>query len=302
MLSPTLRRTGLVVTLLGLVVVLAGIGIVVDLAWTWVRHRQPITALRDAPPEQTAFMALRAEQGRAPLLRRWTPLDSLPVQAVCAVVAAEDPAFFNHRWFDWATQRRLLDRLLQGDFSRGGSGIAQQLARNLYLSPERTPRRKAREYILAIQIAEALTKERQLELYLNLVEWGEQAWGIGAGSQQLYGRPPGTLTVSETVVLAAMLPGPDRGPEFPLRPDRFSALLRQVNNLWREGWLDQPDRAAAIARLDRLGRHLEDGLSLAAARAAVVRELGPEAPPRPAFRLPDQSWADLCDASYRGAW
>src|SRR5439155_4933159 len=151
----------------GLLLVILGL----DLAWTWVGHRRIISALRDSIPATTAFMRQRANQGHPVRQRRWVPLDSIPPALVCTVLAAENVRFFEHGTLDWSNQHAMLYRALHGDWSRGGSGIAQQLARNLFLSPDRTLRRKLREYLLAYQSCHTFAKERQLELYLHLAGW-----------------------------------------------------------------------------------------------------------------------------------
>ena len=137
-----LRRFALAGVIGSLVV--AG-SIALEVGRTWTRYRSEVVALKRSVPERTEYMEVRALEGSAPRHRRWVPLDALPAVAVCSVVNAEDPYFFAHGAVDWEAQRALFTRVLHGDFSRGGSGISQQLARNLFLAPERTLRRKLRE-------------------------------------------------------------------------------------------------------------------------------------------------------------
>lgn len=271
-----------------------------DLLLTWRGHRERITALRDSVPVSTAFMDRRTAEGMAPRARRWIPLDSLPSALACAVLAAENVRFFRHGTLDWTNQREMARRVMSGDFSRGGSGVAQQLARNLFLTPARTPRRKWREYLLAFELSHTLSKERQLELYLNLVEWGDGIWGVGAASEHLFGRAPAELTPSQAVLLANVLPAPSRGLDFPLSPSRRSKLLMVTTLLWREAVLDDLTWTATMARLTRMGQFVDAGLSPEAAAAAVTREMGEEplfeaTPPDPAVPL-----AERCNPRRRG--
>lgn len=257
-------------------VVLLALIIVVDLSWTWLGHRRVIALLADTAPATTAFMLQRAREGHPVRHQRWIALDSLPVSVVCAVLAAEDPGFFSHGTLDWGAQRVLLRRILRGDLSRGGSTISQQLARNLFLSPGRTPRRKLREYFLAYQISHALSKHRQLELYLNVVEWGEGVWGIAAGSEHLFTRPLTELTPTEIVLLAAVLPAPRRGLVYPLSAAQRVKLEWVAGFLWQETVLDDLTWTATTARLRRMADFAGTGMTPGEAAAAVAGEMGAE--------------------------
>ncbi len=261
-----------------------------DLALTWSSHRSRVAALRDSVPATTAFMLRRTGEGAPPRSRRWVPLDSLPSALACAVLAAENVRFFGHGSLDWINQRELFNRVLQGDLSRGGSGVSQQLARNLFLSSDRTLRRKLREYLLAYQLSHALSKERQLELYLNLVEWGDGVWGVAAASEHFFGRPPGQLTPSQAVLLANALPAPSRGLAFPLSPPRRAKLMLVTTLLWREAVLDDLAWTATMARLNRMGQFADAGMTPEAAAKAAAREMGSEPllepePPNPPLPL-----------------
>lgn len=271
-----MRNRGRAVLVALFLVLALGIVTVTDLSITWFGHGPRIKALVDSTPPGTAYMALRAREGRPPILRRWTPLDSLPVAVVCAVLAAENVRFFQHGTLDYANQREMLSRVLRGDPSRGGSGIAQQLARNLYLEPDRTIRRKLREYVLAYKISHTLTKERQLELYLNLVEWGDGVWGVAAGGESLFQRSLDQLTPSEVVLLANVPPAPARGLEFATARARRAKSVIVTGILWREGILDELQWTATVARLRRIGDFVDQGMTPARAAEAAADEMGEE--------------------------
>ncbi len=273
--------------------------IVVDLSWTWLGHRKVIASLANTAPAATAHMLQRARDGHPPRLQRWVPLDSLPISVVCAVVAAENVRFFRHGTLDWANQKAMLFRMARADLSRGGSGISQQLARNLFLSPNRTPRRKLREYLLAYQISHALSKHRQLELYLNLIEGGEGVWGIAAASEHLFGRPLERLTPTEMILLANVLPAPRRGLDFPLSASRRTKSQTVAGLLWRETVLSDLTWGATTARLKRMADFVDAGMTPREASAAVAGEMGAEAVTEPEWWQPPLAPGLHCDPDRR---
>ncbi|MEW6719894.1 MAG: monofunctional biosynthetic peptidoglycan transglycosylase [Thermodesulfobacteriota bacterium] len=140
---------------------------------------------------------------------RWTPYGSIPSAMKKAVVAAEDANFYAHEGVDYeALKDAILVDIEKGAFVRGGSTITQQLAKNLYLTREKTLVRKLKEVILARRIDDMVSKRRILELYLNVVELGPMVYGVGHASQYYFGKPASAMTVRECAFLASMLPGP----------------------------------------------------------------------------------------------
>jgi monofunctional biosynthetic peptidoglycan transglycosylase len=251
-----------------------------DLGLTWWRYRPAIAALAAQPPLETVYMRLRASAGQPTSPRIWTALGDVGSISMCAVLAAEDPSFFSHGTVDWGSQERLLRNVLRGDFSFGGSTIAQQLARNLFLGPQRTLRRKMREYVLAYVISHTLSKDRQLELYLNVVEWGPGIWGVSAASQHWFGKPPAALTPSEAVVLATLLPAPRLGLAYAATPAARQQYEWVVESLWKAALIDDVARRATAARLQRWADHVNAGRAAENAWGLVEQELGPENPVR----------------------
>jgi len=139
----------------------------------------------------------------------WTPLDNFPEHLPWAVIVAEDASFYQHRGIDLdATREALLYDLEQKKMARGASTITQQLAKNLFLSREKKLSRKLREAAIAWQLENHLSKERILELYLNLVELGPLVHGMTAGARYHFGKPVSELSAAESAFLAAILPGP----------------------------------------------------------------------------------------------
>jgi len=126
-----------------------------------------------------------------------------------AVIVSEDGAFYTHKGIDWFEMRESFERNWErGGFARGGSTITQQLAKNVYLSGEKSILRKVREVIIAVQIEDTLTKDEILEKYLNVVEFGPKLYGVKNAARHYFGKAPGDLTVAESAFLAFLLPNP----------------------------------------------------------------------------------------------
>ena len=141
----------------------------------------------------------------------WVPLSRISPYLRQAVVAAEDASFFTHEGFDWeGIKDAALYNLEAGELKRGGSTITQQLAKNLYLSSERSLIRKAREALITRSLEHHLTKERILELYLNVAEWGQGVYGAEAAARHHFKKSSRDLTADEAAWLAAILPSPRR--------------------------------------------------------------------------------------------
>jgi monofunctional biosynthetic peptidoglycan transglycosylase len=175
-----------------------------------------VRGLASAPPAPTALMRLRAAEAAArgrPAVRRqlWRPLVVISPHLRHAVVVAEDAGFYGHAGVDFAELREAsLRNLRRGRLARGGSTLTMQLARTLYLSPRKTPLRKLREVLIAWRLEGALSKDRILELYLNVVEWGDGIYGAEAAARHYFGKGAGNLTSREAATLAARLPSPRR--------------------------------------------------------------------------------------------
>jgi monofunctional glycosyltransferase len=196
-------------------------------------------------PTTTAFMKLRAEEardkGRAPRhVQRWVSYSHVSSDLKRAVLVAEDDAFFQHEGVDFEQLQESLEiDWARGRFVRGASTITQQLAKNLYLSPSKNPLRKLRELIIARRLEAELRKARILELYLNVIEWGDGVYGVEAAAQTYFHRPAGTLGPSESALLAGAIVNPRL-----LNPAKPSARLvrRQLLILKRMGAVSPPDQ------------------------------------------------------------
>ncbi len=143
--------------------------------------------------------------------RDWVPLRQVSPHLRAAVLAAEDSAFASHNGIDPQNIKdAIADNQEAGEIVRGGSTLTQQLAKNLFLDGERTMERKLREALLAVELDRELGKDRVLELYVNIVEWGPDVWGIGPASDLYFLRDPSKLPPNEAAFLAALLPSPRR--------------------------------------------------------------------------------------------
>jgi len=150
---------------------------------------------------------------------QWVEIRRMPRLLQRSVILAEDASFWVHRGFDWHEVRAAFRKNLQtGRVVRGGSTITQQLAKNLYLSPERSIYRKLREMAITYQMERHLSKRRILELYLNIIELGPGVFGVQAASQYYFGVSVANLTPVQILLLAATIPSPLK--HNPNRPTR----------------------------------------------------------------------------------
>ncbi len=188
--------------------------IVIGIGYSFVFPK--IARLDREIPKLTSFMKHRLDQARKQgknleIRQSWVPLSRISPYLVHAVVIAEDDKFWGHKGFDLEAIRAALEKNIEKQTWRyGGSTITQQLAKNLFLSPSRSPIRKIREFILAWRLERALSKKRILELYLNVVEWGDGIFGAEAAVRRYYNKPASDLTPLEAAHLAVVLPSPRR--------------------------------------------------------------------------------------------
>ena len=167
-------------------------------------------------PGTSAFMerrleALRAKDPRAKLRHQCVPYERISAHLKRAVVAAEDAKFLDHEGFDWeAIQKAMAKNEERGRLVAGASTISQQLAKNLFLSGERSWMRKGEEALLTWMLEAAMSKRRILELYLNYAEWGEGVFGAEAAARHHYGVPAAAIGPEQAAWLAAILPSPRR--------------------------------------------------------------------------------------------
>ena len=197
--------------------------------WYWVDHNPASTAFMDARLER-----LREKSPHVKLEYQWTPYARISVNLKRAIVAAEDAKFLDHEGFDWEGIQKAYERNRQkGKVVAGGSTISQQLAKNLFLSGERTWWRKAQEAAITVMLETVMTKRRILEIYLNVIEWGNGVFGAEAAAQYHFGIPAGELSAAQAAQLAAMVPSPRRykpGTETPYLAKRTEIILSRMGS------------------------------------------------------------------------
>jgi monofunctional glycosyltransferase len=191
-----------------------------------------------------------------PKNRYWTPSASIPSEMKWAVILAEDASFYKHDGIDVkAIKNAIKYDLEKKSFARGASTITQQVAKNLFLSREKTLTRKVKEVYLAKRMEQELTKGRIIELYLNVIELGPMVYGIGHGAQYYFGKPASSLSPRECAFLAAMLPGP----RLAYNPYKnLGKVLKRSNMILRllasKGVLSSAEYQVALAESPNVGR------------------------------------------------
>ncbi len=173
-----------------------------------------LSKLNKENPKKTALIEYREkaskEKGKPyKMNQQWVPLSKISSYLVKAVLIAEDDKFWKHEGFDYEAIQKAIEKDLKAKkYKVGASTITQQLVKNLYLSPEKSLIRKISEALITWRMEKVLPKKRILELYLNVVEWGEGIIGVEAASRYYYGKPSSQLTPQEAARLASVLPNP----------------------------------------------------------------------------------------------
>lgn len=199
---------------------------------------------QQVPPKQTAFMSarlseLRADNPDAELRHQWVDYEHISSHLKRAVIASEDSLFTQHQGFDWESLEKAWRRnQRQGRVVLGGSTITQQLAKNLFLSGQRSMVRKGQEAIITVMLEGSMSKRRILEIYLNMIEWGDGIYGAEAAARHYFKKSAAQLTPYEAARLAAMIPRP-----------RFYDRNRYTNSLARKtSTIQRRMRQVAIPR------------------------------------------------------
>ncbi len=201
------------------------------LYWKW--HDPAITSFMHQDLERAAQRAAPGAARPARVQQRtWVDYAHISGELKRAVVVAEDARFVEHEGVDWeALEKAYHDNLRRGRMARGGSTITQQLAKNLFLSAHRSYLRKAQELLIAFMIEATWNKRRILEVYLNVVEWGDGVYGAEAGARHYFGIPAVALDTAQAARMAAMLPSPkffDRHPDAAYLEQRAQAIAQRV--------------------------------------------------------------------------
>lgn len=188
-------------------------------------------------PGETSFMAIRMDELRAKkpdavMKHQWVAYGKISAHLKRAVVAAEDAKFVDHEGFDWdGIQKAIEKNQKKGKFVAGGSTISQQLAKNLFLSPRKSMLRKAEEAAITIMIETVWSKQRILEVYLNVIEWGNGVFGAEAAARHYFGIAADRLGPEQAARLAGMVPNPrfyDRNRNAPGLTRKVGIILSRM--------------------------------------------------------------------------
>ena len=210
--------------------------------------RAEVRALGRTNPGVTSLMRQREEEARRAhrpyrRVQVWVPISSVSRHLIHAVIAAEDQKFFGHEGVDWEAMKKSVEAdRARGGFVRGGSTITQQLAKNLFFTTHKSITRKLRELVVARWLEHDLSKKRILELYLNVIEWGDGTYGAQAAARRYYAKPVSDLDPAEAAGLAAMIPNPRRINPL-VDPRRLARAQRRV--LWLMATAGYIERDAA---------------------------------------------------------
>lgn len=246
-----------------------------------------------------------------PKNRYWTPSGSIPAEMKWGVILAEDSNFYKHEGIDVkAIKNAIKYDLEKKSFARGASTITQQVAKNLFLSREKSISRKVKEVILAKRMEQELTKGRIIELYLNVIELGPMVYGIGNGARYYFGKPASALTPRECAFMAAMLPGP-RVAYNPYK--NLGKVLKRSNMilglLRSKGVLSEAEYRTALAEAPNVGRlqkkvdesikqaEVQAPMTSAAMKQIVTPENGKEEAGAPAEVAPKTGEGGVQEAS-----
>lgn len=170
----------------------------------WIDHNLTSSAFM-----QAGLARMQEDRPDAELHHKWVPYENISIHLKRAIVAAEDSKFLDHEGFDIeGIQKAMEKNLKKGRLVAGGSTISQQLAKNLFLSSDRSFVRKGQEAIITLMIETTWSKRRILEVYLNIIEWGDGIYGAEAASRRYFKKSAAKLTRGQAAALAAMVPNP----------------------------------------------------------------------------------------------
>jgi monofunctional biosynthetic peptidoglycan transglycosylase len=193
--------------------------------WNWIN------------PDTTRFMAIRLAElqikdPRAQLKKQWVGYGRISINLKRAIIVSEDDLFIHHEGFDWGGIQKAMEKnQRRGKIVAGGSTISQQLAKNLFLTPSKTPWRKAEEAIITLMIESVWSKQRIFEVYLNVIEWGNGVFGAEAAARHYYGISAAQLGPEQAARLAGMVPSPrfyDRNRSAPGLANKAAIILARM--------------------------------------------------------------------------
>lgn len=229
------------------------IALCITLLYFFTRSLPDVRPLED-PQYAMTLMLKDADGKKAPFLvgrqnPHWTPLSNIPPSLQWSVIVAEDDTFYRHNGFNFSAMRDAFwENIKKRKPVRGGSTITQQLAKNLYLSKKKSLVRKLKEAVITRRLERTLSKNRILELYVNIIEWGPGVYGVGEASWYYFRKIPSDLNFYESVLLAAIIPSPRlyNPHNYPERAlERYKTVL-ELMYLSKRITLDQYEAACSV--------------------------------------------------------
>ena len=197
------QLTWRIIALLFLLLLAYQVWIAAQIAW-WREHNPSTSAFME-----TRLTIMQLKDPKAKLKHKWVSYNSISANLKRALIASEDAKFVDHEGFDWdGIQKAYEKNIARGKIVAGGSTISQQLAKNLFLSNQRTPWRKANETINTLMLEAIMEKQRIFDIYLNTIEWGNGVFGAEAAARHYYQISASQLTLEQAAKLAAMVPNP----------------------------------------------------------------------------------------------
>jgi monofunctional biosynthetic peptidoglycan transglycosylase len=190
-----------------------GIAIILFLQYLALPNNS-LQSLRKINPGKTAMMVQREREAvdagkELKIQRQWIPMSKISRHLINAVIVSEDGMFYEHEGIDWYELGESIEKNFEkGKAARGGSTISQQLSKNLYLSTSKDPVRKLKELVITLRMERTLSKRRILEIYLNVIEWGNGVFGAEAAAKKYFGKSAAQLTREEAAQMAAVIPSP----------------------------------------------------------------------------------------------
>ena len=192
---------------------------------------------RGSNPDTTRFMEIRlgelqVNDTKAQLKKQWVSYERISPHLKRAIIASEDAKFVDHEGFDWAGIQKAIEKnQKKGRVVAGGSTISQQLAKNLFLTPSKTPWRKAEEAVITLMLEMLWSKQRIFEVYLNVIEWGNGVFGAEAAARHHFGISAAQLSPEQAARLAGMVPNPrfyDRNRNAPGLSRKTAVILQRM--------------------------------------------------------------------------
>lgn len=181
----------------------------------------------------------------------WVPIHKISNYLIHSVIISEDQKYFEHKGFDWSSMwEAMIENLKNMDTLKGGSTITQQVAKNIFLEPSRSLLRKIREATIAYQLEKYLDKTRILELYLNIIEWGDGIYGVEAASKYYFEKPSNELNLIDSLRLSSVIPNPHRYSPLDISDNYLKMRIKHVSKkLLRKSWISQIEYDSVMKEL-----------------------------------------------------